>query len=63
MPDPDLLSVREAAVRYHVTIQTIYLWIRKGVVPVVRVGPGRRTIRLPRVDADAVLMTEPTRSN
>jgi excisionase family DNA binding protein len=50
-----LLSVAEVSARYRVTRQTIYLWIRKGALPVIRIGPGA-TIRVSQKQADALLV-------
>jgi excisionase family DNA binding protein len=53
----DLLTVPQAAARYAVHPVTLWRWIAKGVVPVVRVGPSRR-IRIRPRDADRVLVEE-----
>lgn len=45
----ELLTVREASERYHVHVNTLRIWIRKGVVPHVRVGPFG-AIRLRAID-------------
>lgn len=46
MQDERFLTVREAAERYSVHPDTLWNWVRKGVVPHERVGPGRGLIRL-----------------
>jgi excisionase family DNA binding protein len=44
----DLLTVREAAALYHVHPESVWRWVREGLIPAVRVGPFRR-VRLRRV--------------
>lgn len=56
-PVSDLLTVSQAAVRYHVHPVTLWRWIGKGVVPVVRIGPAKR-IRIRPAEADRVLLRE-----
>lgn len=49
------MPVGHAAARYGVTRQTLYLWIGKGIVPIVRIGPAR-TIRVRVREADRLLL-------
>jgi excisionase family DNA binding protein len=48
-----LMTVAAAATRYGLTRPFAYRWVRKGVLPVVRVGPTRR-IRIPVAAADRI---------
>jgi excisionase family DNA binding protein len=50
---PPLMTVAEAATRYGLTRPFAYRWVRKGVFPIVRVGPTRR-IRIPVAAADRI---------
>jgi excisionase family DNA binding protein len=47
------MTVAEAAARYGLTRGFAYRWVRKGVFPIVRVGPARR-IRIPVTAADRI---------
>ena len=40
------LTVREAAERFSLHPDTVWTWVRKGVLPHERVGPGRGLIRI-----------------
>ena len=41
-----LYTIREVAARLHVHQETLKRWIKKGAVPIVRVGPSQ-LIRIP----------------
>lgn len=49
----ELLTVKEAAERYKVHEETIRTWVRKGVVPHIRLGV--RVIRLRTEDMERVV--------
>lgn len=53
----ELLTVREAATRYKLSITTIRSWIRKGVIPHQRIGP-YRLIRLRSSDLEATVTAD-----
>ena len=42
----ELLTVKEAAERYKLHVNTIRAWVRKGVIPHLRIGPPPGHIRL-----------------
>ena len=48
--DERFLTVREAAERYSLHPDTLWTWVRKGVLPHERVGPGRGLIRIRQSD-------------
>ncbi len=54
--DVRLLKVSELADRWGLTPQTVYKWVAAGILPVVRIGNGRRP-RI-RIDAAAVCSFE-----
>jgi excisionase family DNA binding protein len=43
---PELLTVQDAAKRLHVPQSTVRRWIRDGTLPVQRVGPSGRGVRI-----------------
>lgn len=49
-----LLTIREVAMLYNVTAQTVDNWIRKGYMPCVRIGPGGRYVRIRRQDINCM---------
>jgi excisionase family DNA binding protein len=53
--EKQLLTVREAADFARVTPNTIRMWVRKGVLRHVRVGPGAGLIRLREDDLTRVV--------
>lgn len=55
-PRPDTLdfyTVTETAAILGVSAKLIFTWIKDEVLPVVRLGPGQRLIRIRRVDLEA----------
>ena len=55
-PRPDTLdfyTVTETAAILGVSEKLVFSWIKDGVLPVIRLGPGRRLIRIRRVDLEA----------
>ena len=48
--DERYLPIREAAERYSLHPDTLWTWVRKGVLPHERIGPGRGLIRLRQSD-------------
>lgn len=50
-PEKELMTVAEVAALYGVHDVTIRRWIAKGLMGIVRVGPGGRVIRITRVEA------------
>jgi excisionase family DNA binding protein len=55
--DNELLTCQEVARLYHVHVETIRRWIRKGVITVVRVGP-YRLVRIQRSEAQRHFIIE-----
>lgn len=53
----ELLTVAQVAARYGVSTDSLYRWIEKGALPVVRIGPFRR-IRIRARDADRLLVAD-----
>jgi len=52
LPD-ELLTCQEVARFWRVDLDTVYLWIKKGVLGVVRVGAGkRRLLRITRAEVN-----------
>jgi excisionase family DNA binding protein len=47
-----LLTVRQAAARLGISVDDAYLWIRKGALPHIRVGPKPGVIRVHPRDCD-----------
>ena len=52
-PAAGLLTVAQAATRYGLPRKLAYRWVRKGALPVVRIGPTKR-LRVRVADADRV---------
>ena len=55
-PRPDTLdfyTVTETAAILGVSEKLVFSWIKDDVLPVIRLGPGRRLIRIRRVDLEA----------
>ena len=55
-PRPDTLdfyTVTETAAILGVSEKLVFSWIKDEVLPVIRLGPGRRLIRIRRVDLEA----------
>ena len=50
-PNPETVSVAQAAEREGVTPKTIRRWIADGIIPAHRVGPKLIRIRVPDLDA------------
>ena len=50
----ELLTVKEAAERYKLHVNTIRAWVRKGVIPHLRVGP-TNLIRLRAEDLETTV--------
>lgn len=48
----DFYTVAETAVILGVSQRLVLSWIRAGVLPATRLGPGRRLIRIRRVDLE-----------
>jgi len=48
----DLFTVAEAASILDVSRRSVSNWIHQGALPAIRLGPGRRLIRIRRVDLE-----------
>lgn len=55
---PTVLSLPEAARQLSVSEDAIRAWIKKGLLPAVKVGPGGR-YRIAQVDLDRLVEREP----
>ncbi len=49
----ELFTVAEAASILGVSRKLVGLWIREGVLPAIRLGPGQRLLRIRRSDLEA----------
>jgi len=50
---PRLLTVKKVAERWSVSPSTVYALLANGILPHVRIGSGRGTIRISHEDAEA----------
>ncbi len=39
MKDEQYLTVQEVADRYKASVKSVYLWVRKGILPALRITP------------------------
>ena len=49
---PDLLTTAETAAILKVGRKAISVWVNQGALPAVRLGPGKRPIRIRRTDLE-----------
>jgi len=54
----DLYTVEETAAILNVSQKTVSNWIREGVLPAIRLGPGCRLIRIRRADLENFVATD-----
>jgi excisionase family DNA binding protein len=54
----DLYTVAETALILGVSQKLVFTWIKDGVLPAIRLGPGQRLIRVRRVDLETFVETE-----
>ncbi len=54
----DLYSVAETAAILGVSEKLVFNWIKQGILPAIRLGPGRRLIRIRRIDLEKFINTE-----
>jgi excisionase family DNA binding protein len=54
----DFYTVAETALILGVSQKLVFTWIKDGVLPAIRLGPGQRLIRVRRVDLETFVETE-----
>ncbi len=54
-PSLELFTVAEAASILGVSRKLVSSWIRQGLLPAIRLGPGQRLLRIRRVDLEAFI--------
>lgn len=54
----DLYSVAETAAILGVSEKLVFNWIKQGILPAIRLGPGRRLIRIRRIDLEKFINTD-----
>jgi excisionase family DNA binding protein len=60
---PQLLRPREAAARLSISERTFWRYIRKGLLPHVRLGEDQRTVRVPVAALDEYIRSRTVRSS
>ncbi|HEY77162.1 MAG TPA: helix-turn-helix domain-containing protein [Thermoflexia bacterium] len=48
----DLYTVAETAAILGVSQKLVFTWIKQNILPAIRLGPGRRLIRIRRIDLE-----------
>ncbi len=56
MSQSDLVTSREVADRFGVTVETVQSWVRRGRIPHIR--PSRRIVRFNMVDVERAITRE-----
>jgi len=54
----DLYTVAETAAILGVSEKLVFTWIKENILPAIRLGPGRRLIRIRRVDLEKFVETD-----
>jgi len=54
----ELYTIVETAAILNVSRRTVSNWIREGTLPAIRLGPGRRLIRIQRTDLEAFVQKD-----
>ncbi|MBC7249307.1 MAG: helix-turn-helix domain-containing protein [Anaerolineae bacterium] len=63
-PDPprpdslDFYTVAETAAILGVSEKLVFTWIKQNILPAIRLGPGRRLIRIRRTDLERFVETD-----
>ncbi|HPD40585.1 MAG TPA: helix-turn-helix domain-containing protein [Anaerolineae bacterium] len=51
-PSLDLYTVAETAAILSVSQKSVFAWIKEGLLPAIRIGPGQKLIRVRRKDLE-----------
>ena len=54
----DLYTVAETAAILGVSEKLVFTWIKQNILPAIRLGPGRRLIRIRRTDLERFVETD-----
>ena len=54
-PNLDLFTIAECAAILNVSRKLVSLWIRKGDLPALKLGPGQRLVRVRKGDLEAFI--------
>ncbi len=54
----DFYTVAETAAILGVSQKLVFTWVKEGILPSIRLGPGRRLIRIRRTDLERFVETD-----